>query len=352
MSETQGPLDGFEVLRKASLSLEQVQDQSCKYFEQTKRLFLYVEGEIYYQNRDYKKAIKCLESSLDLVKHPSKPDTNLARCYNALGNCYYGVNNVEKALEYYTKALKVREKLSGSEYHYDMPVYKNQIGTVYEAKGEYEEAVKWYKEALRLLEDLKISGYEDEALFCRNLANVLIRQEKYHKAIEPAEKAYNIRQKRLGTHPDTIRSIFQLGVLEANLRAYHKALDHFLTAWKMEKSLVAGNHSEVWRLIIKGVFDMYDFLKIKEVDKEKFRQEALEFCQHFWKGEIMSPHFSFTAFNKGIIDCILDLLSDTEEERDLRDEYKNLALWFDEGMQKEEDDVINPLTKQVFIGKV
>ena len=352
MSETQGPLDGFEVLRKASLSLEQVQDQSCKYFEQTKRLFLYVEGEIYYQNRDYKKAIKCLESSLDLVEHPSKPDTNLVRCYNALGNCCYGVNNVEKALEYYNKALKVREQLSGSEYHYDMPVYKNQIGTVYEAKGEYEEAVKWYKEALRLLEDLKISGYEDEALFCRNLANVLIRQEKYHKAIEPAEKAYNIRQKRLGTHPDTIRSIFQLGVLEANLRAYHKALDHFLTAWKMEKSLVAGNHSEVWRLIIKGVFDMYDFLKIKEVDKEKFRQEALEFCQHFWKGEIMSPHFSFTAFNKGIIDCILDLLSDTEEERDLRDEYKNLALWFDEGMQKEEDDVINPLTKQVFIGKV
>ena len=52
----------------------------------------------------------------------------------------------------------------------------------------------------------------------------------------------------------------------------------------MEKLLVAGNHSEVWRLIIKGVFDMYDFLKIKEVDKEKFRREALEFCQHLWKG--------------------------------------------------------------------
>ena len=79
MSETQGPLDGFEVLQKASLSLEQVQDQSSKYFEQTKRLSLYVEGEIYYQNRDYKKAIKCLESSLDLVEHPSKPDTEEER---------------------------------------------------------------------------------------------------------------------------------------------------------------------------------------------------------------------------------------------------------------------------------
>ena len=230
MSETQGPLDGFELLRKASLSLEQVQDQSSEYFKETKRFFLYVEGDIYYQNRDYKKAIKCLESSLDLMERPSKPDTNLARCYNALGNCYYGVNNVEKALEYYTKALKVREQLSGSEYYYDMPVYKNQIGTVYEAKGEYEEAVKWYKEALSLLEDLQISGYEDEALFCRNLANVLMRQEKYHKAVEPAEKAYNIRQKRLGTHPDTVRSIFQLGVLQANLWALSQSLGLFLNS--------------------------------------------------------------------------------------------------------------------------
>ena len=229
---------------------------------------MYFQGEIYYQNRDHQKAIKCLESSLDLMEGPLKLDTNLARCYNALGNCYYGLDRPEKALEFYNKALKMREELSGSDYHYDMPVYKNQIGTVHEDKGEYDEAVKCYKDALELLEELKCLGYEDEGLFRRNLANVYVRQEKYKEAEEEAEKAFKIRHKILGNHPDTVRSIFQLGVIQANLKAYGKALDFFLEAWEMEKLLGAGNQSAVWRKIIKGVFDMHKFLKKRGTEKE------------------------------------------------------------------------------------
>ena len=221
---------------------------------------MYFQREIYYQNRDYQKAIKCLESSLDLMEGPLKLDTNLARCYNALGNCYYGLGRPEKALEFYNKALKMREELSGCDYHYDMAVYKNQIGIIHEDKGEYDMAVKCYKDALELLKELKCLGYEDEALFRRNLANVYAHQEKYKEAEEEAEKAFKIRLKILGNHPDTVRSIFQLGVIQANLEtyeAYEKALDFFLKAWKMEKLLGAGNQSAVWRRIIKGVFDMH-----------------------------------------------------------------------------------------------
>ena len=264
-----------------------------------------------------------------------KLDTNLARCYNALGNCYYRLDKMEKSLEFYNKALKMREELSGSEYHCDMPVYKNQIGTVHEDQGEYGKAVKCYKDALKLLERLKLTGYEDEALFCRNLANVYIRQGKYREAIEPADKAYNIRKKRLGEHPDTVRSIFQQGVIQANLRAFDKALDYFLKAWEMEKSLKAGNRSEVWRLIITGVFDMCDFLKSeKETKREEFRQDALVFCQRFWKEEKATAQFSFTKYNKNIIDAILFLLSNKRKDRALRDEFEKEALWFYDGMQK------------------
>ena len=144
VSEAQGAHKAFEVLAKASTSLKQVDDKSTESFKLTQGLYLYFEGEIYYQNRDYHKAIECLESSLDLMEGPLKLDTNVARCYNALGNCYYGLDRPEKALEFYSKALIMREELSSSDYHYDMPVYKNQIGTVHEHKGEYEEAVKCY----------------------------------------------------------------------------------------------------------------------------------------------------------------------------------------------------------------
>ena len=349
VSEAQGAQKAFEVLEKASTSLKQVDDKSTESFKLTQGLYLYFQGEIYYQNRDYQKAIKCLESSLDLMEGPLKLDTNLARCYNALGNCYYGLGRPEKALEFYNKALKMREELSGSDYHYDMPVYKNQIGTVHEDKGEYEEAVKCYKDALELLEELKCLGYEDEALFRRNLANVYVRQEKYKEAEEEAKKAFKIRLKILGNHPDTVRSIFQLGVIQANLETYDKALDFFLKAWKMEKLLGAGNQSAVWRRIIKGVFDMHKFLKKKgaEKEKEEFRQDALAFCERFWKEEKdkdkekASPQFNFTPYNKEIIDAILFLLKKRtskfgmkdKKEKALTDKYEKEALWFYDGMQ-------------------
>ena len=351
VSEGQGAHKAFEVLAKASTSLKQVDDKSTESFKLTQGLYLYFQGEIYYQNRDYQKAIICLESSLDLMEGPLTLDTNLARCYNALGNCYYGLGRPEKALEFYNKALKMREELSGSDYHYDMPVYKNQIGTVHEDKGEYEEAVKCYKDALELLEKLKCLGYEDEALFRRNLANVYVRQEKYKEAEEEAEKAFKIRHKILGDHPDTVRSIFQLGVIQANLATYDKALDFFLKAWKMEKLLGAGNQSAVWRKIIKGVFDMHKFLNKKgaEKEKEEFRQDALAFCERFWKEEKASPQFNFTPYNKEIIDAILYLLEKRtslfgltdKKEKALIDQYEREALWFYEGMQEITEESFN-----------
>ena len=345
VSESEGAQKAFKVLEKASTSLKQVDDKSTESFKLTQGLYLYFQGEIYYQNRDYQKAIKCLESSLDHMEGPLKLDTNVARCYNALGNCYYGLGRPEKALEFYNKALKMREELSGSDYHYDMPVYKNQIGTVHEDKGEYEEAVKCYKDALELLEELKCLGYEDEALFRRNLANVYVRQEKYKEAEEEAEKAFKIRLKILGNHPETVRSIFQLGLIQVNLETHEKALEFFLKAWKMEKLLGAGNQSAVWRRIIKGVFDMYESLKEKgdEIDKEKeeFRQEALAFCERFWEEGKACPQFNFTPYNKEIIDAILHLLGEKaskcgmadKKERALMNKYEREALWFYDGMQ-------------------
>ena len=348
--EDGGPRKAFEVLQQAASSLGKVQDQTTESFKLTQGLFKYFEGEIHCQSKDYKKALECLQSSLDLTKELLKVDTNLARCYNAMGNCYYGLDKPQKALEYYTEALNMRKELSkGSESHYDMPVYINQIGTVHEDQGEYDKAVKCYKDALKLLEELKITGYEDEALFCRNLANVYVRQKKFAEAAELAEKAYNIRNKRLGNHPDTVRSIFQQGVIQANLREFKKALDLFRKAWEMEELLDPGNHSAVWNLIIKGVNDMCDLLdrqQSKKKEKENIRQErksfrrdALTFCKRFWKEEKESSQFGFTEYNKTIIDNIMELLDDEDESRDTRGEYEEERLWFYEGFQNgtEED---------------
>ena len=300
---------------------------------------MYSEGETYWRKRDYKKALETLELSLQFTEQLLKAHTNLVRCYNAIGNCHFHLQKPEKALAFYNIAYKMQEELAGSEYHFDMPMYKNQISTAFEGQGDYEKALKYYKDALKLLEELNLSGFHDEAHFCRNLANALMFQKKYSEAVGPAERAYTIRMKLLGNHPLTLRSIFQRAVLQANFGEFEKALKLFLEAWKMEKLLGAGNHSEVWRKIITGVEDMYEksakrtkltqFRAIIFPKKERFRKDALTFCQRFWDEEKRSAQFNFTKYNKEVIDALLYLIRDKKD----KDETEKDALWFYEEMQ-------------------
>ena len=65
----------------------------------------------------------------------------------------------------------MRQQLSGSMKHFDMPYFKGQIGTVYEGKKQFEKAIEYHKEALELAKKLKIPGMVNTALYNRNVAN-------------------------------------------------------------------------------------------------------------------------------------------------------------------------------------
>ena len=337
-----GPIEALDVLQEAAHSLEKVQDKTATNFKRTQGLYMYTEGEIYYKTQDFMKALQSLKLCLHYLEDLPEFSIQLARCYNAIGNCYYhGRKDYHKALEFYSKAIKMTEEISGSsEYHYDLPVYKNQIGTIYEGQRNFAKAIEYYKEAIRLLEELKISGCPDEATFQRNLANAYLYQNNFKDAVEPAEKAFEIRKKYLGDHPDTVRSIFQRGVIQASLEEPEKALDLFKKAWEMEKLLQPGNHSVVWKPIIEHIV-----LFIKDdILKKKFKKEALAFCQRFWKEEKEISTFSFNESTKEIIDALMEFLRDGERDESIIYEYEKEELWFYDGFQSS--------TEQDFCGEL
>ena len=322
-----GTEKAYEVLREALHSMEKVEDHSTESFKLTKAFYSYTEGEILWRNRDYKKALASLQLSLTFSEELLKEHADLARCYNAVGNCCFHLNRPTEALQFFEKAYEMQERLAGFEHYFDLPMYKHQIGTAYESLQKYDKAVEYYRDALRLLEELNLSGLGDEAHFCREIANALLWQGKYSEAAEPAMRAYNIRKKLLKNHPLTVRSIFQRAILQHCLQDYEGALKLYLEAWEMEKSLDVGNHSEVWQKIITGVEDMCDFLKNGE-EKQTFRKDALKFCKQFWIEKKKSPRFAFIDSNKDIIDTLMDLVSDENDKYELQKEQ----LWFYEGM--------------------
>ncbi|XP_044180867.1 LOW QUALITY PROTEIN: uncharacterized protein LOC122962029 [Acropora millepora] len=325
-----GPKEALHVLQEAAHSLEKVQHITSTNFNLTQGLYSYTEGEIYYKAQDYKIALQSLKLCLHYMEELPEVNLQLPRCYNAMGNCYYhGLKDYNKALEFYSKAIKMTEEISGgSENHYDLPVYKNQIGTVYEGKGDYAKATEYYKEAIRLLEELKISGCPDEATFQRNLANAYLYQDSFKEAVEPAERAFEIRKKYLGDHPDTVRSIFQRGVIQAYLEEHEKALDLFKKAWEMEKLLQPGNHSVVWKQIIENIVYF-----IKDGSQKKFENEALAFCQRMWKEEKEISTFSFNKSTKEIIDTLMEFLREGKRDETTIYEYEKEELWFYDGFQ-------------------
>ena len=340
-------------MKEASRSLQKVQDncKSSESYKLSKGLYLHSEGETYYRNRDYKRALESLESSLKDTEELLKTHTDVARCYNAIGNCHHALDEPMKALDFYEIAYQMQQELAGSEYHFDMPMYIHQIGTVFESLGKYDKAIKWYRDALNLLEELKISGFHDEAHFCRNLANALMFQQKYKEAALPAYRAYSIRFRVLENHPLTVRSIFQRAEIQVNLGKHEEALNLYLEAWEMEKTLATGNHSEVWRKIITGVENMYDKTKTWPFSKKKkqlFKKDALKFCQDFWVEEKRSKQFSFTKYNKAIIDAILYLAGD---EKDKYEAEKD-ALWFYGKMQSDTEEEFQEAFDQETVSSV
>lgn len=81
----------------------------------------------------------------------------LQTCFEYIGVTYYNQGDYEKALDFYFKALAIREKVLGTE-HPDTAISYNNIGVAYDRLGDYEKALDYYFKALAICE--KVLGLE------------------------------------------------------------------------------------------------------------------------------------------------------------------------------------------------
>ena len=322
------------VLKAAAESLNRAQNESRKtdFYKLTRSSYLYAEGEVYYRAGNWPKALKVLNRSLKIMEGLLKSHTSTSRCLNAIGNCHNKLGKPQDAIKFYTSAYEMVQELSGSEEHFDVPLFKSQIGTVYEGQKDFSKAIDCYKEALDLAKKLKLPGILNAALFNRNIANSYSWLEDFEAAYEYAKTGYEIRKDILGNHPLTARSTFQMAEILRSLEEFEEAEEYYEEAWEIEKSLGQGNHSEVRDRIIQSYEEM---LRGKRKE-EAFKREVLDFYQRCWDEEKESEGFEFSTINKKIIDSIEERLGQ-EADRQTKTKYRNEALWFYEGAWKSPD---------------
>ena len=318
----------MDVLKEAKAILCRVQIESKKTdsYKLTRSSYLFAEGAVYYRAGNFPRALKLLKKSLKIMDVLLKSHTSSSRCLNAIGSCYSKLNKPEEAIKYYQRAFEMRQELSPSGEHFDMPFFQSQIGTVYGGQKIFGEAIEHYKKALDLAKKLKFPGVQYTALYNGNIGNAYAWIGQYKQAYEYAKKGYEIRRDVLGNHPHTARSAFQMAEICVYLSEFGEADEYYKEAWNIEKSLGQGNHSEVRERIINRYGK-----RLKGQRKEAFDEEVFEFYKRTWNEERNCEDFAFTQANKNIIDGINERVESSGAGGEMRKKYQQEALRFYEG---------------------
>jgi tetratricopeptide (TPR) repeat protein len=184
----------------------------------------------------YKKALTIREKALG----KEHPDT-AAACHD-IADVYDSQGNYEKALELYEKALTIHEKVLGKE-HPDTAATYNNIGIVYNNQGNYEKALEWYEKALTIREKTLGKEHSEVADTYHNIAAAYDHQENYDKALELYKKALAIREKTLGMdHHDTADSYNDIAGVYDSQGNYGTALEFYAKALTIREKAVGKEH--------------------------------------------------------------------------------------------------------------
>jgi tetratricopeptide (TPR) repeat protein len=147
--------------------------------------------------------------------------------YHQLG-CIKGVqSNYTKAIEYYEKAIQIRENTPSLNHQY-LAISYNNIGSVYDKMGEYLQALSFHEKALELRQNILSSNHSDLAQTYSNMGVVYVHMGEHLKALSYYEKALKIDQENLpANHPDLTTTYSNIAGIYRIMGEYSKALLYY-----------------------------------------------------------------------------------------------------------------------------
>jgi tetratricopeptide (TPR) repeat protein len=202
-----------------------------------------------------------LDNALEYYGKALKLDEELGRkegIANQLGNIgivYQIKGELDKALEYYGNALKLDEELGRKE---GIAANLGNIGIVYQIKGELDNALEYHEKALKLDEEL--GRKEGIAAGLGNMGNVYQIKGELDKALEYHEKALKLHEE-FGRKEGMAADLGNIGTVYGIKGELDNALGYHEKALKLHEELGSkegiaadlGNIGTVYK--IKGELD-------------------------------------------------------------------------------------------------
>jgi tetratricopeptide (TPR) repeat protein len=187
-------------------------------------------GIVYAAKRELDKALEYFKKALDLDGELGRQEGVAADLGN-IGIVYYFKGELDKALEYCGKALKLDEELGSKE---GMAANYGNIGIVYAAKGELDKALEYYEKALKLDEEL--GSKEGMAANYGNVGVVYKNKGELEKALKYCEKALRLHEE-LKNKEGMANQLGNIGNIYFTKGEFDKALEYYEKALKMYEEL-------------------------------------------------------------------------------------------------------------------
>lgn len=236
-------------------------DEQLKFLE-INAASLHNYGVINYYNADYSKSLEYYFKALDirdkLVKeHPAKLSykNDLADTYNNIGIVYKGQANFEKALESYMKVLFIYEsinKLNNGNFSSKsgLGAAYNNLGLLYHTIGKYSEALQYHFLSLKVKEE--ISDKPGIAYSFNNIGIVYDSQGNIELAMEYYLKSLELR-KALGDKMGMAVSYNNIGNLYSDQGKFKQALEYLVLSVNLkeeagDKKGIANSYSNIGTL--------------------------------------------------------------------------------------------------------
>lgn len=216
-------------------------------------------GGIFFRKAKYDSAIEYYKKALSLCeKKYGVNNIYTANCYSFLGYSYLEKGEINAALPYCQRALKVFESSNGNIY-FAANVY-HYIGTAYDKNEEYDKAISYYEKALAIRKTKEGKNEKEEAKLYRSIGRLYIVKTDFNEALKNLEKAFEIMERIgaqesrdfVGMCDDICAYYFETGefktALEWNEKAY-ELLSKFYDYDIAMKGILLTNRGAVYRLM-------------------------------------------------------------------------------------------------------
>jgi len=181
-------------------------------------------GRAYHSVGEFKLAL----SNMKEAERLATDKNDLMYIYNWLGLIYNDMGDLDNALLYDNRSLKLAKELGNINHEAFM---LNNIAAIFQSKGEYDKALSYYEESLRLKTNEK-----DKASIYNNMAVIYSERGDFKKAIDYLKKAIEISE-RYGNYHELAHWLLNIGSTYRKTGDFSNAENYLLDGLNRVKKL-------------------------------------------------------------------------------------------------------------------